>query len=394
MIDRNDDQTSARDVAIVYLKKLKPTEAAFEHFLVQFKSPKAITLENIILGVKAFLKIATLSPEERVHFYGNSLLGIHDNHSLVQAWHKTGAIKIDPTDFDSFVTGEWHKINERPYMALVYDGHNPAQALDHLLAGPTVLDCGMFCQLGIWFGFRYVLGDEQFNEIMALSPLYITQFNYQKNTQTPHLGNPLFRFFTITSESRNPMLQLNCVFNINDYKFKHPAGHYKQHNCIVIDGLYYIQEENKGLTRSELEDFLLKAYNNNPDDQDRAFIDEAFHDSDLLEDIDPNKDWDWDNFASEHDALTYSTYTKEEFLQQSRRSSEDHFGGVFTLDLQKVHLFYKYYKEKKHRTEHPHSTPFHGMNPFVLMPMHAAEVSSPKKRPREGRVEETPQCSF
>ncbi|PJD91595.1 MAG: hypothetical protein CK424_06095 [Legionella sp.] len=384
MIEENDDLMSASAV-IDYLKKLRPTPDLFDQKIHPFSKPKDVTMENIIFGVQKFHEIATLSSQERVDVYGNSLLGIHDNESLATEWNNTSPIVIDPVELDAFVTGDWEKIDEKPYMALFYQGETPAQALDQLLAGPTVLDCGMFCQLSIWFGLRYVLGDTQFNDIMAHQPLFITQINYQKNDKVPYLGNPLYDFLIKTPELDPSMLYMDCIFNINEYKFKHPAGHYKQHNCIVINELYYIQERNKGLTKSELDEFLLTAYNQPPTDQDSIFIERTLYDESILEGIDHERDdWNWNSFSSEHDSLAYHEYNIEEFQQQNRRQSKEFFNGYFALDIKKILTYYENYLKKKEQS----SATSHGMNRYTLMPPPIPSSkdhldSSLKKRPRE-----------
>ena len=72
----------------------------------------------------------------------------------------------------------WDYVHEEVYMAFLYKGRTPAEALDSFVKGPSVIDCGMFTQLGIWFGIRHMLGNDKFNQLFGNAPFYITQLNY------------------------------------------------------------------------------------------------------------------------------------------------------------------------------------------------------------------------
>ncbi|EXK75621.1 hypothetical protein FOQG_19612 [Fusarium oxysporum f. sp. raphani 54005] len=50
-------------------------------------------------------------------------------------------------------------------VVLTYETEGPiTQGLDDLFNGPTVLDCGMWCQLLLWMMIRFLLGDDLFNK--------------------------------------------------------------------------------------------------------------------------------------------------------------------------------------------------------------------------------------
>lgn len=251
------------------MQNLRIESAALDQVWNEFVTPKERTMANFKEGVERFIRIANLHPEERLTFYGSRFAGLYNNLHLAQLWNETCLPDemIAAHDLDDIEPGNWKLAGDTGF-ALKYMGPDPANALKELLKGPSVIDCGMFCQLGIWFGILYMLGDTQFNENFASEPFLITRFLYYKDQEEEHSGNPLFDFFT---EQTLDSVAIEHVFNDPFYKFKHPGGNSQGENCLVVTDDYYQFEpltyEGK-LTRAEIIDRLLETYNRKPDTND------------------------------------------------------------------------------------------------------------------------------
>ncbi len=116
-------------------------------------------------------------------------------------------------------------------------GKDLSAGLDALLQGPTVIDCGMFCQLSLWFGIRYLIGNAVFNRLFGQAPFYVTQLLYEpiKDPSKPALGNPLYSFFEPVSDQADVQkapLGIEYITNHKFYAYKHPGGHYIGENCL------------------------------------------------------------------------------------------------------------------------------------------------------------------
>ncbi|MGV3740571.1 MAG: hypothetical protein ACO1N3_04705 [Gammaproteobacteria bacterium] len=139
-----------------------------------------------------------MPPDERDLFYGSRFAGLYNNNHLSELWneHCPNEDKISPHSLDALKPASWEIVFEEEIIAFKYFGPDLAGTLNQLLEGPTVIDCGMFCQLGIWFGIRHILGDEAFNNQFTNTPFFLTRFNYVDIMKEKEaLGNPLFAFF-------------------------------------------------------------------------------------------------------------------------------------------------------------------------------------------------------
>lgn len=146
----------------------KPASAELSKFLDLFRKPKALTEALIIEGVQHFIRIANLTPAERLNFYGSQYNGLYYNNDLAKTWNDSSSDKSDKIEaykLNYTCVSDWDYRESKESAALIYRGNTPSRALDELLKGPTVIDCGMYCQLSLWFGIRYVLGDEQFDAL-------------------------------------------------------------------------------------------------------------------------------------------------------------------------------------------------------------------------------------
>lgn len=248
------------------LHLLAPSEE-LSAYLATFKTPKDHTIEVFITGIKEFTRIANLKASERIKFFGNQFGGLHYNNDLVELWHTHSAEKIKAHQLNKLLPPQWDYVLEDVFKSLIYRGNKPAQALDKLLQGPTVIDCGMFCQLSVWFGIRYMLGDEKFNQVFGNTPFHITQLLYEeiKDPMKPYRGNPLYPFFVKGSVIGENSVGVVNIQNHPLYQIKHPGGNYQADNCMVIDGTYTIFDPNlpqtSGLQETDIEELLRKNLN-------------------------------------------------------------------------------------------------------------------------------------
>jgi hypothetical protein len=264
--------------AIQYLNYLRsaPPSIPLSRFLLLFSTPKSIDTETFITGIKLFIKLANSSPldessdDGRKAIWGNIFSGLHYANDLATLWHlkypaetplsSSRVLTYVPTSWDSV-------IQEEGFKALIYKGHKPAEALDELLKGPTAIECGMFAQLSLWFGIRYMLGNERFNECFGRAPFYVTQMVYQRieDSMTPWLGNPLFSFLSTAEKPTEPSIILKHVANVLLYRLKHPGGGYGGQNCILIGGKYNVFDphslETVGLDEAQVLEALYEGFN-------------------------------------------------------------------------------------------------------------------------------------
>src|SRR4029077_8242019 len=155
-------------------------------------------------GVKKFITLANSNPLDnplspgRKAFYGDIYSGLHYNNDLVKLWNASHIDKepLKASHVATLAPFQWDYTLQDSFRILIYKGHQPAQALDELVKGPTVIDCGMFTQLCFWFGIRYILGNERFNQRFGRAPFFITQrvYNDIEHSNEPYLGNPLYSF--------------------------------------------------------------------------------------------------------------------------------------------------------------------------------------------------------
>lgn len=262
--------------ARTYLMRLydSPPSPAFAADLEQFRSPKEWNPEVFQRGITLFTKIANLTPSQRQNYYGNKFAGINYSNCIANLWNEALEEKVKPSEIEDIAPPGWDCECIDHKHVLVYRGNDICAALDKLLQGPTPIDCAMFCQLSIWFGIRYMLGDEMFRKIFGRAPFYLTQLLYQPilSAQSPHLGNPLYQFFVKSGAvTQDPEAILVCgVPNHKSYLLKHPGGLFHADNCVVIKGLYTSFGSASNQSRDEIETQLLSALNAPQDDADKA----------------------------------------------------------------------------------------------------------------------------
>lgn len=192
--------------AIEYFRQLQMTAPSIQlkEFLSSFTEPKSIDSETFAEGVKKFIQLANSNPldqkssQGRKALYGTIYSGLHYNNDLVKLWNAahTGYEPIKASHLTTLVPSGWDSTLQDGFITLIYKGQQPAQALDELVKGPTVIDCGMFTQLSLWFGLRYMLGNERFNQCFGRTSFFITQsvYNGIEDSNKPFSGNPLYSF--------------------------------------------------------------------------------------------------------------------------------------------------------------------------------------------------------
>ena len=200
----NDSEQQKILPAIEYLLQLQGQASSpqLQKFLSNFVEPKSIIHENFVEGVRKFIELANSKPigkeNNRKALYGTIYSGLHYSNDLVKLWNAEHFHQepVKASDVTTLAPLGWDSILQDGFKTLIYKGQNPAQALDDLVKGPTVIDCGMFTQLSLWFGIRYMLGNERFNQSFGRAPFFITQIVYNsiKERSKPFSGNPLYSF--------------------------------------------------------------------------------------------------------------------------------------------------------------------------------------------------------
>lgn len=217
--------------AIELFRQLQMTAPSIQlkEFLSRFGEPKSIDSETFAEGVKKFIQLANSNPLDkksshgRKALYGTIYSGLHYNNDLVKLWNSAhmGYEPVKASHLTTLVPSGWDSTLQDGFITLTYKGLQPAQALDELVKGPTVIDCGMFTQLSLWFGLRYMLGNERFNQCFGRTPFFITQsvYNGIEDSNKPFSGNPLYSFLakkemaTISSVTVKHLSNTPCVFS-------------------------------------------------------------------------------------------------------------------------------------------------------------------------------------
>lgn len=264
----------------MYLCQLssQKSSSAVSDFLSLFDHPRERCLDVFKTGIQKFVQCANLNSSKRQEFYGNPYLGLHYRNDLTQLWNTENPEKsIRAEQLISFCPDGWEVIFLKNYPVLVYKGNKPSQALNQLLQGPTIVDCGQLCELAVIFGIRYILGNS-FDKYFGKTPFFITPIFDEpiKNPLEP-IGNPWYPFFRKVGFSElktaSTSVYKTYVYNHPDYQIRHPAGFYDGENCLVIDGKYMIfdppLEKTMDLTRENVEQLLWQQFNRKQDEHDQ-----------------------------------------------------------------------------------------------------------------------------
>ena len=253
-----------------------PVSFSLSEVFDEYVSAKPRTHAIFIEGIVKFTVIANLSSEERTFFYGHQFLGLYYPSNITALWNSISNETMYPSSFYTLAPKDWVSSSGDGSLILIYNGSSPSRALNQLIKGPTVIDCGMFCQLGIWFGIRYMLGDAPFDEIFGRQPFVITQylFNGITDEAQPYAGFTLYPFHSHTTEININKIQVFYATNCMEYQLKHPGGECNGEHCLILNGGYYIFDPGSGRTqsldRSTINHLLLQAFNQEQDSNDAA----------------------------------------------------------------------------------------------------------------------------
>lgn len=254
---------------IEYLRNLHTLKPSIQlaQYLSTLQMPKEQSADLFIAGVKEFARIANLNGIARTGFFGTPFGGLHYSTDLQQLWDNTFPTKIPLDRLFCLAPSVWQDVMIKGARMLIYKGDKPSEALDKLLQGPTIIDCGMFCQLSIYFGIRYILGNDRFNEVFSKIYIHITQYLYEKSTDlsSPQFKNPFEQFSTTARNADSKAVNIIAIVNYPYYKAKHPAGNSQVNNCLQIDGMYTIfgptLSKTMDIPASVIEEHMLQKFN-------------------------------------------------------------------------------------------------------------------------------------
>jgi DNA replication protein DnaC len=271
--------------ARVSLRNLDPKTPALLGYLESLQDPKPLTEENFLNGVEQFVGIVN----HREDYFPSPYHGLHMAPYFFELWnknHPTEQVQSNESFlFNVYPLRIWTRRSQGGPLTYQYRGSAPSSALDALLHGPAAIDCGMFCQLALWFGLRYVLGNEAFDRLFGRIPFHLTQLLYQPlvSSVSPFAGNPLFSFMQETSLRGSPLSGLDIVHipNLEEYIFKHPAGTSQGENTLIFPNGNHVIFGEICSSRTEVEERLRQAFNAPQDESDLLRIQrrEKEHDS-------------------------------------------------------------------------------------------------------------------
>jgi hypothetical protein len=344
--------------AILHFQKMHNSAASsyLSKYLQSLKKPRNHTMKVFISGIKKFNKIANLSYAKREKLYGSKFSGLHYCNDLVDLWNNNGNKNVKAKEIIRTAPMRWwdYRINKH-YLYLVYCGKDPSKALDKLLQGPTVIDCAMFCQLSIWFGIRYMIGNRLFNQLFGSKPFYLTQviYNHRQSSCKPYMKNPLMPFFNVISlEKREPAVCLSVVSNHKDYSFKHPGGVDQNENCIVIGDAYTIfapnEESSLNLTKAEVDNYLFESFNKLPDLHDKEKVNAYTYALHHHQSIHPVLKLSYERLIYLSKIYANKTISKREWLTNSKKMSEGMFKLAF--DYNKFHTWISVQKKVRNNS--------------------------------------------
>lgn len=252
----------------------------YSQYLSSFAHEKDHDLSILIQGMEEFMRIANFSSRERMAFYGNKLAGFHYRNDYVALYNEdkdeNEQIKIGSQAYHSL---PFHA----PYLwtigtsqrTLNYVGTDLAGALDQLLLGPTIIECGMFCKLSILFGIRYMLGNLLFNQLFCHDTFDLSAMFHDENTSATN--NPLPQFFEMENDSTiQNGVGISYVENDRFYSLKHPGGSSVGYNAVTIHNKHTIFKPGFGkkanLSVEDILEILRQDLNAAQDEDDEAQI--------------------------------------------------------------------------------------------------------------------------
>ncbi|KAK5043465.1 hypothetical protein LTR84_011959 [Exophiala bonariae] len=234
-------------------------EAYFDE-LKDFSRPR--TEDTIIEGACRFAFFTNLDGPKRAKYYGSELKGLHYVDSFTELWNShypTVRLTAAHMDVKRVCPPSWSSVKGDSGWTLTYRGEGTtSQALNELLLGPTVLDCGLWTEMAEWNKIRWMLGDPEVDLKFKFrkGEFYLTQRCF-----TPR-GNLLYRFYDPVEEKHR--IRVRLVFNHATYSYKHPGGMARLFHALEVDGRCMIFSPGAFshiLTPVELDQLLKELYN-------------------------------------------------------------------------------------------------------------------------------------
>ncbi len=264
--------------AINELKKIQkqPVPPAIQAFLKIYENGTDISYNNFITGINKFTEYANVDFDTRHSHFGNCFWGLHYGDHLATKWNERNSDNVKTFQLDYLRPEDWDFFYDGGYFAFQYKGKTPAKAFDSFVKGPSVIDCGMFTQLSIWFGIRYILGNNKFNQLFGntLSAHDIrTSIGGAWLSETS--SSLLNHFFSGKTGDSNSV-KVCYLENHIDYLLKHPGGIYGGENCLEIGGEYTVfdppLEHTHGLSQENIQSLLADAFNGDLDINDTEML--------------------------------------------------------------------------------------------------------------------------
>lgn len=284
---------------IIYLKKKICHKTAYESFLLFYL---------------CFLKLSVLHGESDEHLLSrlrDAILvrfneihkkqttepkGIWYANKLATLFYDRG-MSLLPEEWTGYLTDDaFEKTNIRVFQ--LRRGVSATRALENVVGGLSILDCGNATQLVYYLAISDIIGKEAFDSYVARSPkpLYISVY-----TEYAPTDSVLFDFLdevNISSpsvENERPLTVGQLVYfrNYLSYIDKHPTGHGQGFNTIYV-GRNHSKDQTymafwKGPPKTEKEVIeLLKTRFNEPEDMWDKLYFAKFPDRKVAAKIDPN----------------------------------------------------------------------------------------------------------
>ncbi|PCD21365.1 hypothetical protein AU210_016330 [Fusarium oxysporum f. sp. radicis-cucumerinum] len=196
----------------------------------------AADLKTFVEGAE---RLASICGPERAKYYHNPLKGVHSIDSFKDAFNQAypkQAITSSDMDIQLQCPPSWSIRFEETTgwsVVLTYEGEGPlTQGIDDVMNGPTVIDCGMWCQLLLWMAIRFLLGDDVFNQT----------FRFEKGK------------FALTQSWGLPMNKECTDGDLLNSFYDEPgadATHYRVHTRTVCNDAAYLSKHPGGTTRLE-----------------------------------------------------------------------------------------------------------------------------------------------
>ncbi len=254
--------------ALARMYTAQPSRALDRYFTTLKDGSREWNEETLKTGICAFAAIAGC---QRAEYFETPWSGLHYPTEIKELWRRTYPLMpcaVMDQNSGWVCPATWSHTFENATCTLTYCGSTPlSQGLNELATGPTSLDCGMFCQVLIWMGLRYMTGDDIFDRAFARRQFKIVQ-SWEKPGPE---GNPLYPLYDRWSDS-GTRIHTRTVYNHPSYLQKHPGGSARLQNTTQVDDEYLTFHPTstcKSLSFDGVQQKLVEAYNTARDFADK-----------------------------------------------------------------------------------------------------------------------------